>query len=195
MNPTADHRARQLLLRRSTVADLERLWPLLRWDQLDSTYPLFAAAVGTLVARNRATSAGLAMTYLRAMRAVHVPGWSAVDVRSAVDPAQLDTSLRVNSVVAAKKSAARAVPAAEAMSAALSLTQGAMARLVLNGGRETVAATVAADPRASGWRRVLGGGGCDFCRMLAGRGSVYSQTTSHFESHDHCGCTAEPVYE
>jgi hypothetical protein len=30
--------------------------------------------------------------------------------------------------------------------------------------------------------------------MLAGRGSVYSADTAEFEAHDHCGCSAEPVY-
>jgi hypothetical protein len=43
-------------------------------------------------------------------------------------------------------------------------------------------------------QRVLGGAGCDFCQMLAGRGEVYSAETADFEAHDHCGCTAEPIY-
>ena len=41
-------------------------------------------------------------------------------------------------------------------------------------------------------RRVLGGGGCDFCRMLAGR--VYPRDNADFEAHGKCACTSEPVY-
>jgi hypothetical protein len=30
--------------------------------------------------------------------------------------------------------------------------------------------------------------------MLADRGAVYSEATADFAAHDHCGCSAEPVY-
>jgi hypothetical protein len=54
--------------------------------------------------------------------------------------------------------------------------------------------SVAADDYAQGWRRVTSGAACGFCRMLAGRGEVYTEATADFASHDHCGCGAEPVY-
>ena len=44
----------------------------------------------------------------------------------------------------------------------------------------------------SSLRRVLGGEGCEFCQMLAGRGAVYSAETADFEAHDKCACTPEP---
>src|SRR6478735_6044049 len=69
-------------------------------------------------------------------------------------------------------------------------------RLVREGGRKTVAENTARDPARPKYRRVLsaGSGHCDFCQMLAGRGSVYHSEDSagagrHF--HDNCHCTVQ----
>ena len=193
---TQQHRAQQLLLRRATVSQMGRLWPALDWARLDSTYPAFALQVAKLVQANRQTSAGLAAAYLRAFRkAQGVPGEAKAVFAQPLVVDQFTTSLRVTSVVAAKKAAAEGVAAEVAMQNALTQTSGSMARLVLDAGRTTVTQTLAADSAARGYRRVLGGGGCDFCQMLAGRGAVYSADTADFQSHDHCGCTAEAVYD
>ena len=189
---TQVHRRQQLALRKATMEQVEKVWPALDWADLDKTYPGFAAEVAALVSKNRNTSSGLAAAYLRAFR---VASGRSGDVRIVVppmDPQQFKVSLRVTSLVAAKKSAALLVPADVAMTNALTQSAGAMARLVLNGGRETVNQTIRADDKATGWRRVLGGGGCDFCRLLAGR--VYPRDNADFEAHGKCGCTSEPVY-
>lgn len=189
---TVMHRRQQLALRKATIAQMERLWPALDWADLDRTYPGFAAEVAAVVAANRKVSSGLAAAYLRAFR---VASGLSGDVRIVVPPMapeQFKTSLRVTSLVAAKKSAARLVDPREAMTNALTQSSGAMARLVLNGGRETVTQTIRSDSDAIGWRRVLGGGGCDFCKLLAGR--VYPRDNADFDAHGKCGCTSEPVY-
>ena len=59
--------------------------------------------------------------------------------------------------------------------------------------RDTVLTNRRRDPSAVGWRRVSSGG-CKFCRMLADKGAVYSESTARFASHEHCGCTAQPVF-
>ena len=192
---TQQHRAQQLLLRRATVAQVSRLWPALDWARLDATYPEFALSVAALVQKNRQTSAGLAAAYLRAFRqAKGVPGEVKPVFAEPLIVDQFATSLRVTSVIAAKKAAAAGTLPAEAMANALTQSTGSMARLVLDAGRETIVQTVRADRAAFGWQRILGGGGCDFCQMLAGRGAVYKEDTADFPSHDHCGCTGEPVY-
>lgn len=192
---TQTHRAQQLVLRRATVAQMARLWPALDWARLDTTYPAFALRVARLVQVNRATSAGLAAAYLRAFRkASGVPGDAKAVFAEALVADQFSASLRTTSVVALKNAAAAGTARDEALGNALTLTSGAVARLVLNAGRETTTATITADPEASGWQRVLGSGGCPFCRMLAGRGAVYGAASADFASHDHCGCSAEPVY-
>ncbi len=189
---TALHRRRQLALRKSTATQMEQAWPALQWSDLDATFPAFAAAVLTFVSAGRATSAGIAATYLRAFRiASELPG----DVRIVIPQMpieQFTVSLRVTSLVAAKKSAARQEPAEVAMPKAMSQASGSMSRLVLQAGRETVTQTIQNDEAAIGWRRVLGGGGCDFCRLLAGR--VYPRDNADFDAHESCGCTSEPVY-
>ena len=192
---TQQHRAQQLLLRRATVAQMARLWPALDWSRLDATYPAFAVQVARLVQTNRLTSSGLAAAYLRAMRrAQNVPGEAKAVFAEPLIVDQFQASLHTTSVAAVKNAVSTGAPEATAMSNALTQASGSMARLVLNGGRETLLRSLAADDQARGYQRVLGGGGCDFCQMLAGRGGVYSADTASFDAHDRCGCTAEPVY-
>ena len=192
---TQRHRAQQLLVRRATVAQVSRLWPALDWSRLDATYPGFAVQVARLVQTNRQTSSGLAAAYLRAFRKSHgVPGEVKAVFAEPLVVEQFQTSLHTTSVAAAKIATGNGADELAAMTTARTQTVGAMARLVLNAGRETLLGSLAADDQASGYQRVLGGGGCDFCQILAGRRGVYSAESADFEAHDHCGCTAEPVY-
>lgn len=192
---TQRHRAQQLLLRQATVRGVAKAWPALEWERLDQTYPALALQVGRLVELNRRTSAGLAANYLREFRkAERIGGAAKVDLAKPLIVDQFNASLSATSIAALKTAASEGTAADLAIRNALVLAQGAMARLVLNAGRETVTKTLAGDSHAAGYQRVLGGGGCDFCQMLAGRGDVYSAETADFEAHDHCGCTAEPVY-
>lgn len=71
----------------------------------------------------------------------------------------------------------------------------AVTRYVLEPGRVTVAESVRADPVAVGWHRETRGGGCGFCRMLAGRGAVYKRATANFAAHDDCHCVAVPSWD
>lgn len=80
------------------------------------------------------------------------------------------------------------------VSAAQSLILGGMQRRIMNSDRDTLTISSVADPAATGWQRV-GGGSCEFCAMLIGRGVVYSQASADFASHDHCHCTAAPAFQ
>lgn len=77
--------------------------------------------------------------------------------------------------------------------AALTLADGGAQRRILNVARSTVTGSAVADPSAHGWQRV-GAGECAFCRMLIGRGAVYTERTADFASHDHCHCAAVPAW-
>jgi hypothetical protein len=191
---TAMHRRQQLALRKTTIEQMERIWRALDWANLDRTYPGFAGEVAALVTKNRRTSTGLAAAYLRAFR---IASGLSGDVRIIVPPLapeQFTTSLRVSSLVAAKKSAARLVPAETAMSNALTLVSGEMVRLVLNGSRDTIRGTLAGDSQARGYRRIVGSGACDFCTEIGGSGSRIYKVDASFDAHARCGCTAEPAY-
>lgn len=190
---TVAHRRQQLALRKVTLDEMARLWPMLDWAALDSTYPDLAGATAEMVAKYRRTSTGLAAGYLRAYRvASGLDGNVRIIIPQTLNAEQLGASLHSLSVASVKTAAGKGVPPQVAMDNALVRSSGAMARLVLDAGRETVTRTIQTDDRAQGWRRILGGGGCDFCRTLAGR--VYPRDNADFEAHGKCGCTSEPVY-
>jgi hypothetical protein len=73
---------------------------------------------------------------------------------------------------------------------ALTQTSGAMSRLVLDAGRETVTRH---RHRRRGWLGAVGNGECDWCAQYLD-GEVHYTEGYDFNAHDHCGCTAEPVY-
>lgn len=77
--------------------------------------------------------------------------------------------------------------------AALSLIEGGLQRYVVDAHTTTVVEAARSDAAAKGWRRE-GAGACDFCRMLIGRGEVYSADTAGFASHDRCHCVAVPAF-
>lgn len=72
---------------------------------------------------------------------------------------------------------------------------GGLQRIIADASRYTVAKSSVADPRARGWQRIGGGESCEFCDMLISRGAIYSEASAEFESHDHCNCAAEPVFD
>lgn len=78
---------------------------------------------------------------------------------------------------------------------ARALVNGGMQRIILDADRNTIRRSTTRDPRGVGYARNVSGQGCDFCRMLAGRGAVYRADTADFKSHDNCGCVAVPVYD
>lgn len=78
--------------------------------------------------------------------------------------------------------------------AAQTLIAGGMTRRVLEPARATVTGSAVQDPSAEGWQRA-GSGECAFCRMLIGRGAVYTEATAKFSSHDHCRCSAVPAFK
>lgn len=67
-------------------------------------------------------------------------------------------------------------------------------KLALAPARATVRENVRDDPDSIGWRRVGDGETCNFCRMLIGRGEVYTADTARFAAHGRCGCMAEPAW-
>lgn len=77
---------------------------------------------------------------------------------------------------------------------ARSLVEGGLQRQIADAARDTVRESAVEDPAARGWQRETSGG-CAFCEMLAGRGSVYSQASADFASHNHCQCYAVPAFE
>lgn len=191
---TSAYRAQNATLRARTMRDLIRLWPALDIAALNATFPAWFAGASLVIGRDRATSAGLAASYLRAHRAAAgVLGTPTIHLAAPAVSEQVATAMRVTTVVAVNRALRAGKTLEMAKANAFIMSSGAATRLVLDAGRETISASAVADRRTAGWQRV-GVGRCDFCQMLLSRGAVYTEATADFQSHDHCGCTAEPVY-
>jgi hypothetical protein len=192
------HRSEQLALRAAMLQTLIGLWPTLRPDQLDRTFPAWALSVGQLIVTRRAVSAGLAERYLRAERfASGVPGDPTIVPAGQIEPGRIATSLRVTSVIAVKQSMLAGQPVQQALDNAFVQSSGAATRLALDGGRETVIGSMQADPHVTRFRRITAENPCPFCLLLAGRGAVYLTAESAGENnqfHDHCSCVIAPEY-
>jgi hypothetical protein len=192
---TVAYRRGSLVLRAQTLRDLQRIWPQLRYSDLDASFPSFLTSTRLLVQRDRARASGLASSYVRGVRfAQGVPGDATVVLADPVPTAQVEASMHTTSVAAVKRATSKGIGAGAAMENAFVMTSGSVARLVLDAGRQTVMRSVLRDTRGKGWERVAGGAACRFCLMLAGRGSVYTEESVDFRSHDHCACSAMPVY-
>lgn len=77
---------------------------------------------------------------------------------------------------------------------ALSKIGGGVQRIVVDGGRDAIRFSTFADPQARGWQRVASPTACAFCRLLAGRGAVYSRAGVDFGAHDWCTCGVAPAW-
>lgn len=189
------HRTVQLAIRAAALRRMQALWRGFDPTRVDETYPVWERAAVALIRAQRGLSAAAARAYVRRLRdQAGVPGEAPV-IAPVFDEAKVAASLRVTSAVSVKKAAARGVPPEQAAAKAFVATAGAVSRHVLDAGRDVVLQSVAEDEYAVGWQRITSGRSCGFCQMLAGRGAVYTEGTADFGSHDHCGCSAEPVYD
>lgn len=75
-----------------------------------------------------------------------------------------------------------------------SLITAGVQKRVANFARETISENSYRDPKALGWMRI-GTPDCGFCAELISRGSVYTERTAVFASHDNCDCLAVPAFD
>ena len=194
---TEAHRVAQVRLGLQTVARMRLVWPLIDGGNLDGSFQRWLAAATPIVQAQRATSARTSAAYLAAFKAVELGAGARrppISLSEAAPRRALNTSMLVTGPVSVKRNVARGMPLVRALSTAETTSAAAALRHALDGGRETIARTVAADRDAFGWARVASGKACGFCSMLADRGAVYSEDTADFAAHDGCSCSAEPVY-
>lgn len=188
---TRTHRRQQLALRASVVREvlvLSKLW--------NSPFDDFADATATLVSSRRRDSAAISSRYYRAFRVAEGPGGVSTPVLGAqVERGRVLASIYATGLGSYERGIAAGLTQEAARRNALVAVTGSAARHVLNGGRETILRSTRTDKQARGWQRITAGEPCAFCQMLASRGPAFkSQRTASFSAHDHCVCTAEPVY-
>jgi hypothetical protein len=208
------NRLLQLRLTARLARDVSQLMPSLDYEDIKGSWPGLEAALVAATEQNRRRSAGIAATIYSRFRVAE----GVVGSFSPRPPNPLDLDqLRINLRVVGPGTAGNLVRQARPDVAQITTTKviGEVQRNVANGGREVMQNSVAADPQAVGWIRILGDNPCAFCTMLASRGPVYksrdtaravgtdrqtgqaifSDRIDDFAAHQHCGCTVEPVYD
>lgn len=192
---TETHRLRQVALRNLTIRRLQRIYPLLDFDDIAGSWPAVEAALVPLVRDAATVSAAIAGDYYQTFRAeAGASGSPTLRLAPPPSEAEIVPSLRI----AGPKTAGRLVylRPLDAPSVTFTNLSGDVTRQVLNGGRNTVLGSVDADPQAYGYARATSGKACAFCAMLASRGPVYkTEASGGFDAHNHCACSVQPLYD
>lgn len=72
--------------------------------------------------------------------------------------------------------------------------EGGLQKRMANAANLVTTTSAAEDPQARGWMRRTRPGACDFCRMVASRGGVFTKASSTFACHENCYCEALPAW-
>lgn len=188
---TLAYRRQLLAVRAQLIRRMALLWPALDPERLDETFRAWVTAAAQEVLTHRNTAAAVAAQYLQVERSAQgIPGEAVVLMAPALPVAAVAKSLAVTGPAFIKRAMSNGVPLPQAMEKAFGSTTAAASRHVLDGGRQTVTASTRADPRAHGWQRVNGSPDCAWCSQRVG----VLMTDDHFSGHDHCSCSAVPVY-
>lgn len=196
------------------LRDLLGLRRLIDPARLQATVPTWIEAVTALVARYSEVSATLAADFYDGERdAAGVTGPFTVPLADPPPGAQVDASLRWATKDLwprdeADATVAQLKPPDTRLEAAMTKAEGAVDRLVLNRGRDTVLQAVDSDPQAVAWARGAALGCCSFCALMSSRGAAYHtastagrEANERFEGdtgeakfHNWCRCVVIPVY-
>lgn len=186
------YRAQQLRTRALFLAQFVTLWPMLDPEDVEGSSQPWLTATLPLITTWFDRSADQARGYYAAAAGLPVD----------VPPVRLLRTAAIGALLVTGPGSIRRALAAgmtprQAGDQGLANASRSAGRLAMSGGRETLAAAVAVDPRARGWMRVTDSSPCSFCAMLAGRGAVYRSARSAGEInrfHDGCGCAVVPVF-
>jgi hypothetical protein len=207
-------RRAQRTVTRGLVRDLRALRRLIVPSRLQASLPLWIDAVLALVTEYSAASTTVAADFyeqersdagVRSRFTVPDPGpppdeqvtqtlrWATKDLwprdTEAATPAQL-------------------MPVDARLEQAQKKAEGALERLVLNAGRQTIRDAVRRDPAAVAYARAAALGACSFCKLMASRGAVYKDLDrvgreaneqftgddSVIKFHNSCRCQPIPVF-
>lgn len=187
------HWQAQLALVALIVADLQNTYQWLEVEHPERV-PKFTFAVSALVTKYGHISGTLAADYYEEARidAGIVGPFHAIPAAVPI-PDQVDASIRWGA-----KDLWGPEPDVTAVHTKI---EGAVDKMVLDTGRNTVADNVIRDEKAHGFARQGRADCCAFCAMLISRGAVYkTRESAEFRSsdgrayHDHCHCTVDPFW-
>lgn len=193
MTLAEQHRLQQIALRAMMIREILRIWPMFDENNIAGSWPAVQEALTALIWLRHDQSAALAANYYRAARyTAGITGDAPIQLPEAPPLEQIDASLGFVGRFMPTKQAA--LGRKNIAGTALVAVTGSATRLALNGGRDTLTQTIQADSHGRGWRRVTSGKPCSFCSMLADRGGVYGAESADFAAHDHCSCSAAPIF-
>jgi hypothetical protein len=187
--------ASQSLLASMAIADILAVWQQLNLRDVRSSWPAIRTALSALIE----TRFGMSVTqaqgyYAQARIAAGVMG-SAPQVTLPPPPqALVVATLDSTGPYALLGRIRQAQPLEQAMENTSVVMSGAASRLISNGARQAVLASVQADPEAVAWMRVTAANPCAWCAMLATRVDYKSQASAGFKAHNHCRCAAAPIF-
>lgn len=181
-------------MRRDAADRLARIFPSLNFRDLDRSAPGWVLNVERVVAQAHADGIELAEDAYRQMRRESGERGRVTFVLPTLNRGKMRAELLYLGPRSAKQALAGGGRISRVAESAFSNTTRESLLLAMDGPRETIRRTTAADPRAVGWKRILNAGACQFCRMLADRGAVYREATATFAAHKGCGCSAAPVF-
>lgn len=190
---TAAHKLAQARIGTQTVARMRAIWRLLDPDNLDGSFDRWLTAALAVIQAQRSVSADTAIAYLNTFKTLELGAAAKrFAVETAADvPDSAATSLLVTGPLSVKRAMTRGVALSRAMAVAEAASAAAAMRHAMDGGRETITATVRSDRQGVGWERVAGGKACVFCAGLDGK---RMSSDDVFAAHDGCSCAAQPVY-
>lgn len=193
------------------AAQVDAAFAVINVNDLANTLPRFKLAIAAIVRQFGQASASLAATFYRDER--RLANKFGPFTMHIADPAGL------REVDANMSWATRTLWSPDAdvhLPQVFTQVLGASEKLVLDTGRDTTAGTADRDPHARGWVRETKDHPCAFCALLATRGVIKGSTTyrsrqsagpnrssktgrefvgeGKFKVHDHCRCTAKPIF-
>lgn len=189
------YRVEQSQLSALVTRDVLALWLASYEPGNSSVWRALVAALTALVGRFRGESSRSAVNYyLESRGTARVPGLYVP--RPAPEPPRelIEATAQITGARAYGRSRTANLAETRAMQNSGVQVAGAMARITLDAGRQTVLDAVEEDREAIGWIRITDANPCAFCSMLSSRGPVFSEDTADFQAHAHCACIAAPVY-
>jgi hypothetical protein len=207
-------RRAQVGLTRLLLRDLRKLRGIINPSRLQATVPPWIDAVEALVGRYSQVAATLAADFYDGERVeARAPGTFTVPLADPPPSEQTSESLRWATKDLwprdeAGATAAQLDPLDARMNAAMSRADGAIDRLVLNVGRETVQQAVRQDSGAVAYARAAAPSCCSFCALMSSRGAIYKDRgtvgedandrfigdDSVIKYHNYCRCQPLPVF-
>lgn len=188
------YRAGQREIWSAAAGDARRAWRLVSLTALSETIGPFATALAGAVLGRSAQSATETAEFFTRFRAEVAPDGPDAAAKlgrlSTLDEVAAEVRGRALSAILTARRAGKTLDAAS--SSGRAEVMRVAGRIALDGGRETLRASVAADPAADGWERVPSSGACAFCLQLASYGPVSGR--AKFRVHGGCSCTGRPAY-